>query len=153
MSTPTEPDPGPGPETTPDGHTWLDQEYCADQRMWAPPTPQDMPPEWPAWRLPDWYAGRTGMVQIPGQPGQPGVYQYVWGGWLPWQSLADRFDHAGQWPDAVQSTVGAMQAELWPPTAAAGDVPLIALSAPDDLAAPPLSDPISGPDPTAPEGN
>lgn len=143
MSTPD------GPETADDGHTWLSQEYAQASGMWGPPDPQAIAPEYPAWRLPDWYAGRTGLVQVPGQPGQPGVYQYVWSGWLPWQAMTDRFIPAEQWPDAEQLTVGDMQAELWPPEPEPAPEPLPLLAEPEPTVAeatdaPPLTDPTDG---------
>ncbi|OKJ06824.1 hypothetical protein [Kitasatospora sp. CB01950] len=154
MSTPTDPqpdpdesqpDPGPQPDVDPDGHTWLPQEYCVAEGMWAPPDPQHIDSAWPAWRLPEWFAGRTGMVQIPGRPGYPGLYQYVWDGWLPWQSRTDTIDPLVQWPDAVRATAGDMQAELWPPAPVEGPpaadaelVPLVALSDAGDADVPPL---------------
>jgi hypothetical protein len=147
MSTPTDPTP-PAPETAPDGHTWLAQAYCEQEGIWGPPDPMAMPPEWPSWQLDPWYAGRTGMVQIPGPPGLPGSYQVVFGGWLPWQSRADSYDQAAEFPTAVRSTVGAMQAALAPPPAPE-TAPTPNATAPtttdqpsaDPAPAPPLTDP------------
>jgi hypothetical protein len=148
--TTTPPEPEYLPETAPDGHTWLSQETCEGLQMWAPPDPQQIPEEWPAWRLPAWFAGRTGLVQVPGQPGQPGVYQYVWSGWLPWQSFTDRIAPEFEWPDAELGTVAEMQADVWPAPPETPDAePVAEPETPGDdesgTDAPPLTDPIPGP--------
>jgi hypothetical protein len=146
MTTPAD----PAPEPTPDGHTWLPQAYCQAQQMWGPPDPAEISPEWPAWQLPAWYAGQTGMVQIAGQAGQPGVYQYVWDRWLPWQSLTDRIDPATEWPDAARATAADMHAALFPapdPSPAVAELPALpaAESAESETpAAPPTSAPTLG---------
>ncbi len=152
----TDPTPAPlEPETADGGHTWYSSELCQRDGWWSPPDPADIPPEWPAWRLPTWYAGRTGSVRIPGPAGTPGTAQWVFGGWLPWQSGADRYDAATEWPTAERLTVADMQAELFPPTSQPEDQPLPAPPAepePDVPAAPPLITPTLG-RLAKPEGN
>lgn len=111
--TPTDPTPtGPVAEPTPDGQTWYPRELVEAQGWWHPADPAHMDPTWPAWKLPAWYAGKTGALGVPGPPGLPGTSQYVWSGWLPWQAGSERYDAAKEWPAAVRLTIHDMQADL-----------------------------------------
>ncbi|MGW1174553.1 hypothetical protein ACWD4P_12635 [Kitasatospora sp. NPDC002543] len=152
---PTDPTPtGPIAEPTPDGQTWYPRELVEKQGWWHPADPAHMDPTWPAWRLPAWYAGRTGALAIPGPPGLPGTSQFVWGGWLPWQTGADRYNAADEWPAAVRLTIRDMQADLGllqPNPAPVEPPPAAPVPGP---ATPPITPPTLGqPAETDPEGN
>jgi hypothetical protein len=153
VTTPIDPPPLE-PEDAPGGCTWYPAELCQRDGWWTPPTLADIPPEWPAWRMPTWYADRTGSVRVPGPPGLPGTQQYLFGGWLPWQSGADRYDAAAQWPDAERLTVADMLADLYPPAPAPEEppAPAAAEEAPAELDVPPLTTPTLG-RLAKPEGN
>lgn len=141
MSTPTDPPKlEPIKVPPPDGHTWYPQQLVQQQGWWSPPDPAHIDPTYPAWQLPTWYATRTGVVLVPGTGGMPGTSQYVWGGWLPWQAGAERYDAAQEWPTAVRRTVADMQADLFPPA-----------PNPEPAPQPTTPDPVDEPGPAAPQ--
>ncbi|MFD0408625.1 hypothetical protein [Kitasatospora sp. NPDC127116] len=157
--TPTDPPPtGPVAEPTPDGQTWYPRELVEAQGWWHPADPAHMDPTWPAWKLPAWYSGRTGALGVPGPPGLPGTSQFVFGGWLPWQAGAERYDAAKEWPAAVRLTIHDMQADLGllPPAPAPVEPPPVQQPAAQDdpdPASPPFTPPTLGqPAETDPEG-